>query len=206
MNSVTEDASQWKCLECGETVDGTFGTCWNCQTAKGAPPSGSLTSSRTPDSSIENTGDEDGPWECAACGAEVSHDDDLCPSCGADIREKELWECAACGAEVSYDEEVCPNCGAEISEAAEEGEELSVATDAAREPADGRVATKEEPMNRPIISEAGGQQPQDVKPAAPAAEAQAPQRPPDSPLATQLPEWDLLPAHTLLVRRRPIRK
>jgi hypothetical protein len=26
---------------------------------------------------------------------------------------------------------------------------------------------------------------------------------PDSPLASQLPSWDLLPAHTLLVRRRP---
>lgn len=26
---------------------------------------------------------------------------------------------------------------------------------------------------------------------------------PESPLATQLPGWDLLPAHTLLVRRRP---
>ena len=28
----------------------------------------------------------------------------------------------------------------------------------------------------------------------------------DSPLASQLPSWDLLPAHTLLVRRRPIKK
>lgn len=28
----------------------------------------------------------------------------------------------------------------------------------------------------------------------------------DSPLATQLPAWDLLPAHTLLIRRRPLKK
>lgn len=27
----------------------------------------------------------------------------------------------------------------------------------------------------------------------------------DSPLAGQLPQWDLLPPHTILVRRRPIR-
>jgi len=27
----------------------------------------------------------------------------------------------------------------------------------------------------------------------------------DSPLARQLPGWDLVPAHTLLVRRRPVR-
>jgi len=27
----------------------------------------------------------------------------------------------------------------------------------------------------------------------------------ESPLASQLPAWDLLPPHTMLVRRRPIR-
>ncbi len=29
---------------------------------------------------------------------------------------------------------------------------------------------------------------------------------PDSPFATSLPSWDLLPLHTLLVRRRPVKK
>lgn len=28
---------------------------------------------------------------------------------------------------------------------------------------------------------------------------------PDSPLASQLPGWDLAPPHTLLVRRRPVK-
>ena len=28
---------------------------------------------------------------------------------------------------------------------------------------------------------------------------------PESPLASQLPSWDLVPPHTLLVRRRPVR-
>lgn len=60
-------------------------------------------------------------------------------------------------------------------------------------------------MNRPIISEAGQAQPQGQQPVTP-REEQALPKPPDSPLATQLPAWDLLPAHTLLVRRRPLKK
>ena len=35
------------------------------------------------------------------------------------------------------------------------------------------------------------------------ATTSAQDRLPESPLASQLPNWDLLPAHTLLVRRRP---
>lgn len=37
----------------------------------------------------------------------------------------------------------------------------------------------------------------------PAAAQPAQASTPDSPLASQLPSWDLLPAHTLLIRRRP---
>ena len=35
-------------------------------------------------------------------------------------------------------------------------------------------------------------------------ENQVPPRTPDSALASQLPEWDLLPSDLLLVRRRPV--
>ena len=30
--------------------------------------------------------------------------------------------------------------------------------------------------------------------------------PPDLPLASSIPSWDLLPSHTLLVRRKPVRR
>ncbi|HKG13376.1 MAG TPA: hypothetical protein VKB12_08550 [Pyrinomonadaceae bacterium] len=61
-------------------------------------------------------------------------------------------------------------------------------------------------MNRPIITETGDPRPQDERPAAP-ADVREPQEPPhESPLAAQLPPWDLLPAHTLLVRRKPLKK
>ena len=52
---------------------------------------------------------------------------------------------------------------------------------------------------------AGAAPPSEEKNPAPPA-SPAPRTPPDSPLATQLPPWDLLPAHTLLVRRRPLKK
>ncbi len=62
-------------------------------------------------------------------------------------------------------------------------------------------------MNRPIIGDASNPQPQ-TQPEQPVVPqvVTAPQKLPDSPLATHLPAWDLLPAHTLLVRRRPLKK
>lgn len=60
-------------------------------------------------------------------------------------------------------------------------------------------------MNRPIITGVGDSHPQEEKPTAAAEESLRPQQQ-DSPLAAQLPPWDLLPAHTLLVRRRPLKK
>jgi hypothetical protein len=42
---------------------------------------------------------------------------------------------------------------------------------------------------------------QNVPPSAPTQSAQSP-RLDESPLASQLPSWDLVPAHTLLTRRR----
>jgi len=60
-------------------------------------------------------------------------------------------------------------------------------------------------MNRPPILETGNPQPPQQMPNTP-IEKSPPQKPADSPLASQLPLWDLTPAHTLLVRRRMIKK
>jgi hypothetical protein len=61
-------------------------------------------------------------------------------------------------------------------------------------------------MDSPNTPEAGAARPPEEKRPAPLVASPAPLTPPDSPLATQLPPWDLLPAHTLLVRRRPLKK
>lgn len=60
-------------------------------------------------------------------------------------------------------------------------------------------------MSRPPIHGANESQSRQEAPSDPRNESAA-QKPVDSPLATQLPAWDLLPAHTLLVRRRLAKK
>jgi hypothetical protein len=119
--------------------------------------------------------------------------------------EEGAWECGACGAEVSYDDDICSHCGANISEVDGVAEDLPEETSTAGESTDGLVKPKEKSMNRPIITEAGNTQPQEQKPPAPVEEATL-SKSPDLPLATQMPEWDLLPAHTMLVRRRLLKK
>src|ERR1043165_728914 len=160
MNGGAEETLHWECTVCGEAVDANFEACWNCQTQRGAHALGRLPQPSAPGHPKEDEGAEEGPWECGSCGAEVSHGDELCPRCGADIREEEIWECEACGAEVTRDDDLCPRCGADIKEVAEEDEELSVEAGQAREPAIGRVTTEKKTMNRPIISDADGPQAQ----------------------------------------------
>ena len=36
LSDHASDVPDWKCPECGETVVGTLGECWNCQTAQPA--------------------------------------------------------------------------------------------------------------------------------------------------------------------------
>lgn len=67
----------WTCAKCGEKVENDFDVCWNCQTEKG-----NLSS----EGYVALTGDPQ-PYECGACGADVSFDDNVCPECGADISE-----------------------------------------------------------------------------------------------------------------------
>jgi predicted RNA-binding Zn-ribbon protein involved in translation (DUF1610 family) len=76
---------------------------------------------------------ESEPWQCDACGAEVSFEDKVCRNCGADITEvaddedigddSESWECDACGTEVLFEDKTCRNCGADITEVADGAED-----------------------------------------------------------------------------------
>jgi Zn finger protein HypA/HybF involved in hydrogenase expression len=74
---------------------------------------------------------ESEPWQCDACGNDVSFEDKTCPKCGADISEiandeedisygSKSWECDACGADVSFEDRTCPKCGADITEIADD--------------------------------------------------------------------------------------
>ena len=56
---------------------------------------------------------------------------------------------------------------------------------------------------RPIIGPADNQPNEEPRPDS--APRPPTERPPDSPLASQLPSWDLVPNDMLFVRRRPAR-
>lgn len=57
---------------------------------------------------------------------------------------------------------------------------------------------------RPILGADDEQPPHQTSTAGSGTSAQTPSAP-DSPLASQLPAWDLVPNDLLLVRRRPVR-
>lgn len=45
--------------------------------------------------------------ECARCGARSGEEQNICPTCGAEL----FWECAACGAASNADSQSCSCCG-----------------------------------------------------------------------------------------------
>ena len=59
-------------------------------------------------------------------------------------------------------------------------------------------------MTQPLRDPNPATAPDPNRPAPAAASVPTPR--PESPLASQLPAWDLVPPHTLLVRRRPVRE
>ena len=60
-------------------------------------------------------------YVCSECGKDVNLDDNICPHCGADIREvEEDYVCTNCGGEVFEDDIICPFCGENVSEIVDE--------------------------------------------------------------------------------------
>jgi hypothetical protein len=68
----------WRCLTCGEESENNFEVCWNCQTSKGEFSGEDRPAKASAAAQL---------YECDACGADVSFDDNACPKCGADISE-----------------------------------------------------------------------------------------------------------------------
>ncbi len=88
--SSDTEASAWKCLQCGESVPGTFDVCWKCLTTKDGQKAEGSESVFYPDDPDASTPDEQPePTELDAEPLSVEDDEEkvpsqsVCPRCGS---------------------------------------------------------------------------------------------------------------------------
>lgn len=81
----------WKCQQCDERIEDPFETCWSCGTGKdGSPPEPAFEKMKESASRMRQPSTpEPEEYVCADCGAKVRYEDNICPSCSADVSEIE---------------------------------------------------------------------------------------------------------------------
>jgi DNA-directed RNA polymerase subunit RPC12/RpoP len=83
--------SDFRCPECGASVDGTVSVCPECRAEF-----------------------SEGEFECPVCGSAVSADTNLCMVCNERFEEEEIFTCPHCSAPISPDSVVCAKCDEEF--------------------------------------------------------------------------------------------
>lgn len=81
----------FKCPECGASVDGTTEVCPECKAEF-----------------------KEGEFECPVCGTAVTADTKLCTVCNERFEEEEIFECPHCGTPTSPGSLVCEKCDEEF--------------------------------------------------------------------------------------------
>ena len=61
---------------------------------------------------------------CAKCGIELSDDTNICPECGAVLKETRY--CPYCGKEIDKDCIVCPQCGKQVGQLKQEQPQIVI--------------------------------------------------------------------------------
>lgn len=86
-NNENSEDLDFRCPECGASVDGVAETCPEC-----------------------NAEFKEGEYECPVCGTGVTADAKLCMACNEKFEDEETFECPHCGSSVSPDCIVCEKC------------------------------------------------------------------------------------------------
>lgn len=85
------DDTDFRCPECGASVDGTTEVCPECSAEF-----------------------KEGEYECPVCGSAVSADTKMCVACNERFEEEETFECPHCGEAIPPDTIVCEKCDEEF--------------------------------------------------------------------------------------------
>ena len=90
-NNKNSEDTEFKCPECGASVDGTTEICPECRAEFKV-----------------------GEFECPVCGSAVTADTNMCISCNERFEEEEIFECPNCSSPIHPDTIVCAKCDEEF--------------------------------------------------------------------------------------------
>ncbi len=90
-NNKNSEDNEFKCPECGASVDGTTEVCPECSAEF-----------------------KHGEYECPVCGSAVTADSNMCMACYERFEDEEIFECPNCGSPIQPDTIVCAKCDGEF--------------------------------------------------------------------------------------------